>query len=73
MTTIQTATATLPVSSEVLYAFLADLSKHGAFLEPTAMNFQGQADKHHRRQDAQRAWRAMGGNALHDQCSLSTR
>ncbi len=46
MTTIKTATATLPVSADVLYAFLADLSKHRAFLEPAAMNFQGDADKH---------------------------
>ena len=46
MTTIQTATASLPVSVEVLYAFLADLSKHRAFLEPAAMNFQGTADAH---------------------------
>jgi hypothetical protein len=46
MTTIQTATASLPISADALYAFLADLSKHRAFLEPTAMNFQGQADKH---------------------------
>lgn len=46
MTTIQTATATLPVSAEALYAFLADLSKHRAFLEPAAMHFQGSADTH---------------------------
>jgi hypothetical protein len=46
MTTIKTATAALPVSADALYAFLADLSKHRAFLEPAAMNFQGDADKH---------------------------
>ena len=46
MTTIKTATATLPVSADVLYAFLADLSKHRAFLEPPAMHFQGTADAH---------------------------
>jgi hypothetical protein len=46
MTTIKTATATLPVSVDALYAFLSDLSKHRAFLEPAAMNFQGSADAH---------------------------
>ena len=46
MTTIQTPTATLPVSAEALYAFLSDLSNHRAFLEPGAMNFQGSADAH---------------------------
>ena len=46
MTTIKTATATLPVSADTLYAFLADLSKHRAFLEPGAMTFQGDADTH---------------------------
>ena len=46
MTTIKTATATLSVSADTLYAFLADLSKHRSFLEPAAMNFQGDADKH---------------------------
>ena len=46
MTTLQTATASLPVSAEALYAFLSDLSKHRAFLEPGAMNFQGEADRH---------------------------
>jgi hypothetical protein len=46
MTTIQTTSATLPVSADVLYAFLSDLSKHRAFLEPAAMNFQGDADRH---------------------------
>jgi hypothetical protein len=44
MTTIRTATATLPISAGVLYAFLSDLSKHRAFLEPAALNFQGDAD-----------------------------
>jgi hypothetical protein len=46
MTTIKTATITLPVSADALYGFLSDLSKHRAFLEPAAMNFQGDADKH---------------------------
>jgi hypothetical protein len=46
MTTIQTATAALPVSAEALYDFLADLSKHRAFLEPAAQAFQGEADRH---------------------------
>jgi hypothetical protein len=46
MTTIKTDTATLPVSAEALYALLSDLSKHRAFLEPTAMHFQGTADMH---------------------------
>jgi carbon monoxide dehydrogenase subunit G len=46
MTTIKTATVTLPVSADALYGFLSDLSKHRAFLEPAAMNFQGDADRH---------------------------
>ena len=46
MTTIKTATATLPISADALYAFLADLSKHRAFLEPAALHFQGTADAH---------------------------
>lgn len=46
MTTIQTATASLPVSADALYAFLSDLSKHRAFLEPAAQNFQGTTDAH---------------------------
>lgn len=46
MTTIQTATASLPVSADALYAFLSDLSKHRAFLEPAALNFQGEPDRH---------------------------
>jgi len=46
MTTIQTATATLPISADTLYAFLSDLSKHRVFLEPEAMAFQGELDKH---------------------------
>ncbi len=46
MTTLQTATATLPVSADALYAFLSDLSKHRAFLEPGALNFQGDPDRH---------------------------
>jgi hypothetical protein len=46
MTTIKTTSVTLPVSSDVLYGFLADLSKHRAFLEPGAQGFSGDADKH---------------------------
>ena len=46
MTTLQTATATLPVPADALFAFLSDLSKHRAFLEPAALNFQGEADRH---------------------------
>jgi hypothetical protein len=46
MTTIKTATTTLPISADALYGFLSDLSKHRAFLEPAAMNFQGDADRH---------------------------
>lgn len=46
MTTIQTATASLPVSADALYTFLSDLSKHRAFLEPAALNFQGDTDRH---------------------------
>lgn len=46
MTTIQTAMVSLPVSADALYAFLSDLSKHRAFLEPAALNFQGTADAH---------------------------
>ena len=37
MTTIKTATATLPISADVLYGFLSDLSKHRVFLEPAAI------------------------------------
>ena len=46
MTTIKTATATLPISADVLYGFLSDLSKHRAFLEPAAMHFQGGVDNY---------------------------
>jgi hypothetical protein len=46
MTTIKTITASLPVPASALYAFLSDLSKHRAFLEPAALDFQGDADKH---------------------------
>ena len=46
MTTLKTTTATLPISADALYGFLSDLSKHRAFLEPAAMNFQGDSDKH---------------------------
>jgi hypothetical protein len=46
MTTIKTDTVTLPVSADVLYGFLADLSKHRAFLEPPAQGFAGDANSH---------------------------
>lgn len=46
MTTIKTTTAFLPVSADSLYGFLADLSKHRAFLEPGAQGFTGDADSH---------------------------
>jgi carbon monoxide dehydrogenase subunit G len=46
MTRIQTAPVTLPVSPEALFAFLSDLSRHRAFLEPAAQGFQGEADRH---------------------------
>ena len=46
MTTLQTDTVTLPVSADVLYAFLSDLSKHRAFLEPAALGFTGETDSH---------------------------
>jgi hypothetical protein len=46
MTTLKTDTVSLPVSADKLYSFLSDLSKHRIFLEPAAMNFQGDADKH---------------------------
>ena len=46
MTTIQTATATLPISADVLYGFLADLSRHRAYLEPGAQGFTGDAEHH---------------------------
>ncbi|HJV48939.1 MAG TPA: hypothetical protein VJ549_06665 [Geothrix sp.] len=46
MTTLKTAVTALPVSADRLYDFLSDLSKHRAFLEPAAMNFQGEADGH---------------------------
>ena len=46
MPLLQTATATLPVPADVLYAFLADLSKHRTFLEPGALDFEGDADRH---------------------------
>ena len=46
MTTIKTTTASLPVSADSLYGFLADLSKHRAFLEPGAQGFTGDADSH---------------------------
>ena len=46
MTTLQTDTVTLPVSADVLYTFLSDLSKHRAFLEPAALGFTGEADWH---------------------------
>ena len=46
MTTLKTTTATLPISADALYGFLSDLSKHRAFLEPAAMNFQGEGDSY---------------------------
>lgn len=46
MTTLKTAITPLPVSAEALYGFLSDLSKHRAFLEPAALNFQGSEDSH---------------------------
>ena len=46
MTQLQTATAILPVPADVLYAFLADLSRHRAFREPGALEFEGDADSH---------------------------
>ena len=46
MTTIKTATVTLPISADTLYGFLADLSKHRAFLEPGAQGFSGDANSH---------------------------
>jgi hypothetical protein len=46
MTTIKTATVTLPMSADALYGFLADLSKHRVFLEPGAQGFTGDADNH---------------------------
>jgi carbon monoxide dehydrogenase subunit G len=46
MTTIKTAIATLPISADVLYGFLSDLSRHRLFLEPAAMNFQGEGDNY---------------------------
>ena len=45
MTRIQTAIATLPVTPEAAYAFLSDLSRHRAFMEPAALDFQGDADR----------------------------
>jgi hypothetical protein len=46
MTTIKTATATLPISADTLYGILADLSKHRVFLEPSAQGFAGDANSH---------------------------
>ncbi len=46
MTTIKTATVTLPMSADALYGFRADLSKHRAFLEPGAQGFSGDANTH---------------------------
>ena len=46
MTTLKTATATLPISADTLYGILADLSKHRVFLEPTAQGFAGDANTH---------------------------
>lgn len=36
----------LAVPAERVYAFLADLSRHGAFLQPDAQEFRGDADSH---------------------------
>ena len=46
MTSISTSTATLALSAERLFTFLADLSNHRAFLEPAAKDFSGDADSH---------------------------
>lgn len=46
MTSIATDTATLALPAEKLFAFLADLSNHRAFLEPAARDFSGDADSH---------------------------
>lgn len=46
MTSIVTDTATLALPAEKLFAFLADLSNHRAFLEPGARDFSGDADSH---------------------------
>ena len=46
MTTLQTDTVPLPVSADVLYTFLSDLSKHRAFLEPAVLGFTGETDSH---------------------------
>ena len=46
MSTLQTATATLPVPAEAVYAFLADLGNHRAFLEPRVQGFTGEPDRH---------------------------
>ena len=46
MPTLQTIPVALPVPAEALYAFLADLSNHRAFLEPPAQGFTGEPDRH---------------------------
>lgn len=46
MTTFTAGPAALPCSAEALFAFLGDLSKHRAFLEPEAQGFEGDADRH---------------------------
>jgi len=46
MTSIATDTTTLALPAEQLFAFLADLSNHRAFLEPEARDFSGDADTH---------------------------
>lgn len=46
MTSIATDTATLLLPAEKLFMFLADLSNHRTFLEPSAKDFSGDADSH---------------------------
>lgn len=46
MALIELPPVTLPVPPERVYALLADLSRHGAFLEPDAQDFRGDADSH---------------------------
>ncbi len=46
MITLQTHTLELPVSAELLFGFLSDLSRHRTFLEPAATDFSGDADSH---------------------------
>lgn len=46
MARIELPPVALPVPAERLYGFLADLSRHGQFLEPDAQHFHGDADSH---------------------------